>query len=253
MATPVVCIVLVLGLRAAIRRYGLGVECAALVGCAVVPIVGVIGLSVWQPLLVPRYVLVALPALVVVVVAALAGMRVPPRVAGALLVTIALANAGGTIVQDAQSYKYEDFRAAASLIRGSAHTGDGVVFLPPSYRVGMEPYLGSADTARGLPSDVTLDGVSSPYTSAAIGGSEINGASIGDRIDAEQRIFVIGSGPVPTMHAARGGAIPDVAVAKEVALTRNYTLVWIRRFGGVTVSLFRRDRPSATVPGRTAP
>ena len=245
-AAPVVCVVLILGLRAAIRRRGLGIDCAALVGCAVVPVVGVIGLSVWQPLLVPRYVLVALPALAVVVVAALAGMRVPPRAAGALLVAIALANAGATIVQDAQSYKYEDFRAAASLIRDSARTDDGLVFLPPSYRVGMEPYLGGVDTERVLPSDVALNGVFSPYTSAVIGGSEVNAASIGVRIDAERRIFVIGSAPVPRLHASSGGALSDVAVAKEVALTRNYSLVWIRRFGDVTVSLFRRDRPSAT-------
>jgi mannosyltransferase len=244
-AAPVICVVLALGVRAAIRRQSVGVEYAALVGCAVVPIVGVIGLSVWQPLLVPRYVLVALPALVVVVVSALGGVRVWPRIAGALLAAIALANAGGTIVQDAQTYKYEDFRAAASLIQGSAHTGDGVVFLPPSYRVGMEPYLGNADTDRGLPSDVALSGAFSPYTSAVIGGSEVNAASIDARIDAEQRIFVIGSGPVPPLHTARGAAVPDVAVAKEVALTRNYSLVWIRRFGDVTVSLFRRERPAA--------
>jgi hypothetical protein len=227
-----------------IRRQSLSIECAAVVGCAVLPIVGVIGLSVCQPLLVPRYVLVALPTLVVVMVSGLAGMRVPPRVAGALLAAIALANAGGTIVQDAQSYKYENFRAAASLIRGSARIDDGVVFLPPSYRVGMEPYLGSAD--RELPSDVALNGVFSPYTSAVIGGSEVSAASIGARIDAEQRIFVIGSGPVPRAHMLRGGTFPDVAVAKEVTLTRNYTLLWMRRFGEVTVSLFRRERPSAT-------
>jgi len=183
--------------------------------------------------------------LVVVVVAALAGMRLPPRAAGALLAAIALANAGGTIVQDAQSYKYEDFRAAASLIRGSARTDDGVVFLPPSYRVGMEPYLGGADTERVLPSDVALNGLLSPYTSAVIGGSEVDAASIGARIDAERRIFVIGSGPVPRVHTPRG-ALADVAVAKEVALTHNYSLIWIRRFGDVTVSLFRRERPPAT-------
>ncbi len=244
-AAPVVCVVLILGLRPAIRQ-GVGIERAALVGCAVVPIVGVIGLSVWQPLLVPRYVLVALPAFVVVLVSVLAGMRLPPRAAGALLAAIALANAGGTIVQDAQSYKYEDFRAAASLIRGSAHADDGVVFLPPSYRVGMEPYLGGADTERGLPSDVALSGVFSPYTSDAIGGSEAKAASIGARIDAERRIFVIGSGPVPRVHTPREGALADVAVAKELALTHNYSVVWIRRFGDVTVSLFRRDRTSAT-------
>ena len=238
-AAPVVCVVLILGLRVAIRRQGVGVERAALIGCAVVPIVGVIGLSVWQPLLVPRYVLVALPAIVVVLVSALADMRLPARAAGALLAAIVLANAGGTIVQDAQSYKYEDFRAAASLIRDSARTDDGVVFLPPSYRVGVEPYLGGADTERVLPSDVALNGVLSPYTSDAIGGSEVNAASIGTRIDAERRIFVIGSGPVPRVHTPRDGALADVAVAKEVALTRNYTLVWVRRFGDVTVSLFR--------------
>ncbi len=245
-ALPVVCVVLALGLGTVIRRQGLGIESAALVGCAVVPIVGVIALSAWQPLLVPRYVLVAVPALVVVMVAAFAGKRVPPRIAGALLAAIALANAGGTIVQDAQSYKYEDFRAAASLIRGTARAGDGVVFLPPSYRVGMEPYLGDAGTAHRLPSDVAVNGASTPYTGAAIGGSEINAASIGARIDAERRIFVIGSGPVPRVHSPRDGALADVAVAKEVALTHNYSLLWIRRFGDVTVSLFRRDRLSAT-------
>lgn len=245
-AAPVVCLVLVLGLRASLRRLNTRIEYSTLIGCAAVPIVGLIGLSIWQPLLVPRYVLVALPALVIVVVVALASMRVPPRVAGAVLAVIVLANAGGTIVQDAQTYKYEDFRAAAFLIRGSARTDDGVVFLPPSYRVGMEPYLGSADTERALPSDVALDGVFSPYTSAAIGGREVNAASIGARIDAEQRIFAVGSGPIPPAHTPRGSTFVDVTVAKEVALTRNYTLVWIRRFGGVTVSLFRRERPPAT-------
>lgn len=249
---PVVCVVLALGVRSAMLRArpanarALGL----LAGCAIVPVVSLIALSIWHPLLVPRYALVAVPALVIVTVAVLRDMPMR-RVAGAIVVVALLASAGATVVQDGQPYKYEDFRAAAASIRSNERPGDGIVFLTASYRVGLAPYLSRAGRDGIVaPADVTQNGASSLFTSPTIGGDEVSPGSVAARLDAESRIFAIGSGPVPNWRATANDVPLTTAAAKEAALSADFTRVWIRRFGSVTVTLFRRI-PATVRPGKS--
>ncbi len=213
-----------------------------LLGWALLPPAALLALSFAQPALVPRYALVAVPGVVIMVAAATA--RLDGRralLAGAVTVLIGV---GVTVVQQSQPYKYENFRAAADTVTDSAHAGDGLIFLPASFRVGYDEYLrpDGHDPTPALATDVA---VRSPLRWAhddVIGGQECAPAQLAGRIDPHERIFLVGS----TLSAAIRQRHTPAEQVKEQILSRGYQQVWSSRYGDVAVTLFVRKVPTAT-------
>jgi mannosyltransferase len=219
------------------------------------PVGALVAVSVWHPLLVPRYVLVVVPVLAILVAVLVIDGGLPATAAGALGAAVLAASLGSTVVQDAQPFKYEDFRAAAGTIAGSAQPGDGLVFLDTAYRVGLLPYSQRGGGQPTWPVDVALVAGSSVYTSPSIGGAEVPALADPSRIDRRSRIFTVASigtaPPAGTPPAAgRSGGRMTATQAKEAALQGGYTVMWTRHFGDVVVSLFQRRTGGVdTLPG----
>jgi mannosyltransferase len=196
-----------------------------------VPPLGLILFSFWQPMMVPRYALVVVPAWAIVVVALC--RRLPRRIAlgiGALLVAVSLI---GTVTQSVRPYKYEDFRAIAAEIRDTARPGDGIVYVPTSYRVGMEPYLS------GGPADILLADPASVHNGPSIGGSEVDIGQVDGKIDGCGRIYLIG----PILDASQPST-PRLDVVKERTLRTGFRPMWRRTYGAVSVTLLTRRQPA---------
>jgi hypothetical protein len=194
--------------------------------CAIGPPLGLLVLSFGQPMLVPRYAIASVPAVVVgavLLVSRLRGAR------AAVVYTLLIASGVVlTVVQTDQPYKYEDFRGAAAMIVRTAHPGDGLLYQPSSSRVGLVPYLDSDRRTGVVPADLALTSATSLRDGPVIGGAE-------RPCPAEPaRVYLVGSSPTATGH--------DPAVDD---LRADYDRVWQRRFGDVTVTLYRRDtRPA---------
>jgi hypothetical protein len=155
-----------------------------------------------------------------------------------------LIGVGVTGVQQSRPYKYEDFRAVADAVADSARVGDGLVFLPASFRVGYDEYLrpDRHDPAPALATDVA---VRSPLRWAhddVIGGQECPPAQLAERIDPHERIFLVGS----TLSAAIRQRHTPAEQTKEQLLSRGYQQIWSSRYGDVAVTLFVRKAPAAT-------
>lgn len=120
----------------------------------IVPIAAAILISVWKPLLVPRYLIVVVPALALLAAAGL--MRIRPRFLGALALALALALSLGPIASRSSDIG-EDWRGAAGWVASVAHPGDRVVYDIPS---GQKPFRWYLDTIPGEhPVDSTLEDV----------------------------------------------------------------------------------------------
>jgi mannosyltransferase len=192
-----------------------------------VPPIGLIVFSFWQPMMVPRYALVFVPAWAIMMVALC--LRLPRRAAISLVALIVAVSLVGTVIQAAQPYKYEDFRAIATDVRDTAHAGDGIVYIPTSYRVGMRPYL------TGGPTDVLLADPASVNDGPSIGGREVPIGDVTGRIDACPRIYLIG----PVLGGRQPG-LPSMDVAKESVLRSRFRVIWRRTYGAVSVTLLAR-------------
>jgi mannosyltransferase len=127
------------------------------------PVVVVLVAVFFRPLFVIRYFAICLPAAVLLVAVALAGLRwrmLAATTAGLLLVT--------SLAADVQWYtapQAEDWRGTARYVVGSAHPGDGVLFYPPYVRMPFALYLDKEGTTRSAPLPV--------YPAGTFGGNEI--------------------------------------------------------------------------------
>jgi mannosyltransferase len=204
-----------------------------LAGWAVLPPAGLIVADFAQPVLVARYALVGVPA--VAILAAYAARRVGGRLAAGLVVAALLAGVVTSVVQQAQPFKYEDYRGAADAVADTAKPGDGVLFLPASTRVGYDRYL-SADTddpgsARAV--DMALLAGAGPQVAGRIGGLEVDPVVLARDIAGYRRIYLVGDG---LGQSKRRAAAADLA--KAATLRADYTAAWTRGFGQVNVTLF---------------
>jgi aryl-alcohol dehydrogenase-like predicted oxidoreductase/4-amino-4-deoxy-L-arabinose transferase-like glycosyltransferase len=211
---------------------------ALLLGWAVLPPLLLVAADFVTPVLVARYALVAVPAIAVAVavacIRAVATDHVRARnrfVVGFSLLAL-LAAAGTSVAQQAQPYKYENYRAAEDLVDATAHSGDAMLFLPASTRVG---YLRYVEHVAGDPHvvDVALRRGGAPGTADRIGGYEVTPAVLADRLRSHRRVFLIGA----PLSAARTGH-SGTEQAKRLALRSGYAFEWARGFGDVSVSLF---------------
>jgi hypothetical protein len=113
---------------------------------AIVPIAGALAASLGKPLFTARFLIVALPGIVLLSSAGLA--RLPRSLAVpavALVAVLAVAN-----VLDTQGREQEDFRAATGYVLANAAEGDAVVFYRTSRQIGFEHYA-RKDGVRRLP------------------------------------------------------------------------------------------------------
>lgn len=216
-------------------RVGVGtprVRTLMIAAWAIVPPVALIAVSAWQPVLIPRYALLCVPATAVGIVAVLRHFRRP--VAVTLVVTLLAVSAATTLVQQTRAYKYENFRAAADIVIDTDHPGDAIVFAPSSFRIGIHPYLHGdpGDTDPIVPADVALAVSASPYTGSTIGGTEVTAGQLAARVDASSRIYLVGASFATLIDGDSGsGNAP-----KQDALL-GYTPAWSHTYGALTVTL----------------
>lgn len=203
-----------------------------LVGWLLVPLGMLVVGDVVKPVLVARYALPVVPAAAVLLAALVA--RRGGRAGRLLLVLTAVVAAATSVVQLASPYKYEDYRAATDAVTDAARPGDGVVFLPTSYRVGYDQYLYEPDERRdaALPADLALRPGDGPNTANQIGGGELSAPATTSRIRLTDRVFLYGL-PLPVADRTRHGAGDR---AKELALA-GYHELWVRHYGEVDVTL----------------
>ena len=148
-----------------------------LVASVVVPVGGSFVLSYAKPIFLTRYLIVSVPALVVLGAAGITRLR--PRVVGALALAAVLVLSARTLRYWYADYKKEDWRAATHLVLARDRPGDVALFYRPSRRVAFEYYLGRE---RGRPPaplfphapyghfDLLHDRVGEPRYSLVLGG-----------------------------------------------------------------------------------
>ena len=140
-SAALVAVAAVVAVTLLVRRAGrlrMNRPMAFLLAWAVAPTAMLIVVGLAVPDLVARYALVSGPAIVgllAVAIVRVGGSR--GRVLAATAFVTALAT---TITQQAQPYKYEDYRSAADAVADHARTGDVVLFLPASVRLGFDAY-----------------------------------------------------------------------------------------------------------------
>jgi mannosyltransferase len=116
-----------------------------------VPILGTFAASImWTPSFLPRYLIVALPALATI--AALGVSRLNPRAlrAAAMVVLVALSIPPLVSYYGADIKEEGDWRGAVAYVVRAEHPGDGVVFLSKFGRLPFEYYLRRLDDGSGL-------------------------------------------------------------------------------------------------------
>jgi hypothetical protein len=169
-----------------------------------VPVLGSLLVSLaWKPIFVSRYLMVAVPALVLIAAAGVTSLR-PAPVRVVALVALLAAAAGGLVRWYAGRYPKENWRAAAHDVLANARPGDGIAFEPPYVRIPFEYYLERRGPEAATPQPV--------FPAAAWGALDPIGSDLAERLDEwlrrnrpnQQRLWVVVS------HAAPAGldAVP---------------------------------------------
>lgn len=105
----------------------------------ILPVVATFVLSFVKPLFHPRFLLITVPALAVLVGRGIASAR--PRAAAAVGVPATIVLAVFALARWYGGFRNEDWRGAASLVVSSARPGDAIAFVPPRIRLPFEVYL----------------------------------------------------------------------------------------------------------------
>ncbi|MGW0788992.1 hypothetical protein ACWD04_12215 [Streptomyces sp. NPDC002911] len=159
-----------------------------------VPQIGLIGLSLFKPLYVDRYILFGLlgPALLIGVVIGTAvrgvAQRLPKASTWVLPAAVAVATVAllpQSLVKRSQASRVDDVLAAAAQIRQLKQDGDGVLFIPPPRR---DTKLVSPDAFTGL-LDIAL--AETPEESGTLKGVEASSARVRTAMLAQRRIVLV--------------------------------------------------------------
>jgi 4-amino-4-deoxy-L-arabinose transferase-like glycosyltransferase len=113
---------------------------------AATPVVGALVVSIGKPLFAPRFLIVALPGIVLLVAVGLTRLPLPVT-AGAfgLLLALSSVHAARTL-----GHPQEDFRAATAFVLANARSGDAVAFYRTSRRIPFEYYADGRALPRSL-------------------------------------------------------------------------------------------------------
>ncbi|WP_330459905.1 glycosyltransferase family 39 protein [Streptomyces sp. NBC_00820] len=238
------------GLGALLDRPRVGRLSAAAVGLPLlaVPQLGLLGISLVQPLFLDRYVLFSMLGLALLIGSALgaavraAGPRYPR--ASRLLVPVALATAVVALLPQAlakrsPASRVDDVLAAAGNVRQLKRAGDAVVFVPAARR---DTALVSPDAFAGL-RDVAL--AESPLRSGTLKGEEAAPRRIRAAMLAQRRILLV-TDAAEVARPVRGGRDG----AKTAVLRGYFTVVADAQVRGRRVTVYERCRQDA---GRAGP
>ncbi|MFI0447828.1 glycosyltransferase family 39 protein [Actinomadura sp. 6N118] len=196
------------------------------------PPVFLLSVSFIQPMFRTRYVLMCVPALVLLVAAGLValGQLWRPLTAVALVAVLALTVPGQLEIRK-QDERIDDLRAAADIVRERAMPGDGVLFLARHQRWRTAAY---ADAYKGL-TDLMVR--KSPAKAANLDGEDVNPAVLATRLCTVDRVWLMDGG---------GARQPSWVRNRENLVQRmglDVTLgVW--RYKGGSIKLVTRSRPA---------
>ena len=199
---------------------------------AAMPIVGSLVISLGKPLWAPRFLIVALPGIVLLVAIGLTRLPLPATAAiGALLLALSSLH-----VLQTQGKPQEDFRAATQFVLANEQPGDAAAFYRTSRRIPFE-YYARRDGARTLPRSLLP---TSPYGRFDMVGdyrhtwitqSEL--AAIGNAA-SRGRVWLFLSRPEnERVHAKRVNRARLVAAVERHAELRRWRL-----FAGLEVRLY---------------
>lgn len=198
-----------------------------------VPVLGSVALSyLVKPLFVPRYLIVALPPLVLLAARGLAAL---PRPGGAVALALVMVLAAGALPYNRDDYEEVDFRAATTYLLERARPGDGALFYRPSRRLGFEYYSGQ----RGD----DLSGLIPLHPASPWGRFDLTGDYLALRLtppDLERlaawaerrRVWLFFSHEEPVASTRRTAAAVTEAVESRAVLAER------RRFTGLDVRLY---------------
>ncbi|HYZ78949.1 MAG TPA: glycosyltransferase family 39 protein [Gaiellaceae bacterium] len=203
---------------------------------AATPVVGAIVVSLGKPLFAPRFLIVALPGIVLLVAAGLARLPLPATTAAGALV-LALSSLH---VLQTQGKPQEDFRAATEFVLANERPGDAAAFYRTSRRIPFE-YYARRTGARTLPRSLLP---ASPYGRFDLVGdyrhtwiTQAELAAIGDAA-SRGRVWLLLSRPEnERVHAKRVNRARLLATVERRAELRRRRL-----FAGLEVRLYE---PSA--------
>jgi hypothetical protein len=113
---------------------------------AATPVVGALVVSVGKPLFAPRFLIVALPGIVLLVAIGLTRVPLPATAAAfGLLLALSSVHLARTL-----GHPQEDFRAATAFVLANARSGDAVAFYRTSRRIPFEYYAHGRALPRSL-------------------------------------------------------------------------------------------------------
>jgi mannosyltransferase len=228
------------GLGALLDRPGVGRLSVAAVGLPLlaVPQLGLIGLSLVQPLFLNRYVLFSMLGLALLIGAAVGAAvracepRFPRAAAWLVPVVVAVALVAllpQSLAKRSPASRVDDVLAAATHVRRLKQPGDAVLFLPAARR---DTALVSPDAFTGL-RDIAL--AEDPVTSGTLKGEEAGPDRIRAAMLAQRRIVLVTDVPrVARQLSAKR------EVMKRAVLDRYFTAVADERVRGRRVTVYER-------------
>jgi mannosyltransferase len=226
--------------RAWAGRPGAGRLSVAAVGMPLlaVPQIGLIGLSLIQPLFLDRYILFSMLGLALLIGAALGTAvraaeprfpRASRRLVPTVVVVALLALLPQSLAKRSPESRVDDVLSAAADVRRLKQPGDAVLFLPAARR---DTALVSPDDFTGL-RDIAL--TKSPVASGTLKGEEAAPDRIRSAMLAQQRILLVTDVPrVARPLSARR------EVMKQAVLKRYFTVVADEQVRGRRVTVYER-------------
>ncbi|MFH8491831.1 hypothetical protein [Streptomyces longisporoflavus] len=202
-----------------------------------VPQVGLIGLSLVQPLFLDRYVLFSMLGLALLIgtaldVAARQARRFPRASRGLVLVVTVVAVAAllpQALAKRSAASRVDDVLSVAAEVRKLKKEGDAVLFIPAARR---DTALVSPDDFAGL-RDIAL--VADPVTSGTLKGEEATPGWIRTAVLAQQRVVLVSDAPGVARPVSAGRD-----KAKTAALREHFTIVVDDRVRGRRVTVYER-------------
>lgn len=193
---------------------------------ALAPVCALVALDFVVPDLVARYGAVSVPGAVLIAVIGM--QRTPARFRPMVAVTVILAAAVTTAVQQLAPYKYEDFRAAADHMGDLARPGAAVMFLPASTRAGFEPYRAMESDLNRV-RDLAETPGGAPSSTAQLAGNVRPAAQLPRLFRSARTIFVMGDSPVQarTLRDAVDRAEESALAGYRVTASVRYGDVWL--------------------------
>jgi mannosyltransferase len=208
----------------------------------IVPIVVTLIFSLARPVFLPRYLVICVPALLLIASAALGRLRNPWLQVGVLLLLI------GFSLRGVQSYyrsdfdlSREDWRAATAYILSHTEKGDGVVFHAALGRMPFTYYAARGSTSRPEP-EVAFPN-SGPIISYTDFVANAKKAPIDTIATVHSRIWL-----VLAHNKLAGKRLDDVTVKLEEALARQFPCMEQKQFPEIQVLLYSRTCPGASRP-----